>query len=304
VTGELHGKLALVTGAADGIGRETALALSRAGAELWLCDVDEAKLAATADRARAEAPAGAQVRWRAVDVGRRESMAAFAEEVHATTRPLDVLVNNAGVGLAGGFLDTSLDDWAWVLGVNLWGTIHGCHYFVPPMAARGSGQVVNVASAAAFFNTPAMTAYGTSKYAVFGMSEALRDELAPRGVGVSVICPGLVRTAMVETMRMRGDDFPARDRGRLVALYERRGCRPERIASAILHAVRTNRAVVPVNAEAWGLYLAKRATPALARGMVRFARRWIDAPAGAPPDGEPPTGEDADAAGGPLNGGR
>src|SRR5687767_8774538 len=118
-----EGKLALVTGAAGGIGLETALALARAGADLALCDVNEAGLEAAAGRVEAEGRAGVRVLARRVDVADRAAVSALADEVHARLGVLDVLVNNAGVALAGGFLDTTLEDWDWILGINLLTTV-------------------------------------------------------------------------------------------------------------------------------------------------------------------------------------
>jgi NAD(P)-dependent dehydrogenase (short-subunit alcohol dehydrogenase family) len=260
------GKLALVTGAGSGIGRATALAFAAADAHLAICDVSEDGLAETASRARA---LGSVVLSRRVDVAIAEAMRAFAEEVAREAGVVDVLVNNAGVALGGGFLETPLEDWEWVLGVNLWGVVHGCHLFIPPMVARGAGgHVVNVASAAAYFNTDAMTAYGTTKYAVFGLSEALREELAPHGIGVSTICPGFVSTGIAENMRISPAHTEA-ERAKASSFLRRRGYGPERVAQAILDAVRDNRAVVPVTPEAWALYAAKRAFPSLALSLAR-----------------------------------
>ena len=157
---EFAGQLVVVTGAASGIGRATALAFARAAAELFVCDLPSADLPGLqAELLAAGAP---RAQAYAVDVGAREQMEHFCESV-CRTGPPDVLVNNAGVGLAGGLLATSLDDWQWILNVNLWGVVHGCHFFAPPMAARGRGQIINIASAAGYYNSQATTAYGTNR---------------------------------------------------------------------------------------------------------------------------------------------
>jgi NAD(P)-dependent dehydrogenase (short-subunit alcohol dehydrogenase family) len=128
------GKSILVTGAAVGIGRETALALARAGSDLILSDVNVEGLERTAEDIRA---LGREVMSRRVDVSDREAMRTFADKVHAERPAVDILVNNAGVGHGGGFLGTSLEDWDWLVSINLMGVVHGCHFFVPPMVARG-----------------------------------------------------------------------------------------------------------------------------------------------------------------------
>jgi NAD(P)-dependent dehydrogenase (short-subunit alcohol dehydrogenase family) len=261
----LSGKVALVTGAGSGIGRATALALGARGADLVLCDVDEAGLGETAERLRAS---GRSVFARRVDVSDEAAMRAFAGELEREAGALDLLVNNAGVGLGGGFLDTSLDDWRWILGVNLWGVVHGCHFFVPPMLARGrAGHVVNVASMAAYVPSEQLAAYTTTKYAVLGLSESLRMELGRRGIGVSAICPGIINTNITQSAQLRGAAQAPGAREQMVAAYQRRNYGPERVASAILRAIQRNRALAPVSPEAWVLYYAKRLAP----GFVRWA---------------------------------
>ena len=273
----LAGKRALVTGAASGIGRATALALADQGAELFLCDVNEAGLRDV------EREVGARSRCllaRCVDVASRDRMRAFADEVHALVPALDVLVNNAGVGLSGGILTTTLDDWDWVLSINLKGVVHGCHFFVPKMVERGQGgYVVNVSSMAGYFGAPDMLGYVTSKFGVFGLSESLREELRPHGIGVAVICPGIVDTDIIRTTRMRtapGLD-PERVRARVSTLYQKRNFTPARVAEAVVRAVRSGREVVPVTAEAWVFYLTSRLVPALGHRlgalMSRSARK-------------------------------
>jgi NAD(P)-dependent dehydrogenase (short-subunit alcohol dehydrogenase family) len=270
----------VVTGAASGIGRATALAFARRGARLYVCDVAASSLPNLEAELVAAGATSAQAL--AIDVGSRGEMARFCDYVCRDGAP-DVLVNNAGVGLAGGVLDTSLEDWEWIVNVNLWGVVHGCHFFAPKMAERGRGQIVNIASAAGYYNSEAMAAYGTTKYAVVGLSEALRAELGPRGVGVSVICPGFVNTPIVTHMRMRGARYPEHARERIQRFYAKRNYTPERVADKVLAAVRDNRALVPVTPEAWALYLLQRALPSFSHQLVNglerlFNRRGSETP--------------------------
>ena len=270
----LAGKVALVTGAASGIGRETGLALARAGADLVVCDVNGDGLEATAAAIRA---LGRQALARRVDVASRDDMGAFAAEVHRLHQAVDVLVNNAGVGLGGGFLDTTLEDWDWVVAINLWGVIHGCHFFLPPMVARGrGGHVVNVSSAAGYLATAQLAAYSATKFAVFGLSEALRDELRPHRIGVTTVCPGIINTPITTTARMRGPAATEAARAALVEIYRRRNYGPERVAEHILKAIARNRAVAPVSPEAWMMYLLKRLSPALTARINRVIQARME----------------------------
>jgi NAD(P)-dependent dehydrogenase (short-subunit alcohol dehydrogenase family) len=211
---------------------------------------------------------------RRVDVSDREAMRAFAEEVHAERAAVDILVNNAGVGHGGGLLETSLEDWDWLVSINLMGVVHGCHFFVPAMVARGGwGHVVNLSSAAGFIAGPRVAAYGATKYAVLGLTEALREELRPHGIGVTAVCPGIIATSIVETGRMRGELGDPEIRERVLQLYRQAKSGPDLVAAAILKAVRKNRGVVPVSKEAWISYYVKRLFP---RFAPRFQARAME----------------------------
>jgi NAD(P)-dependent dehydrogenase (short-subunit alcohol dehydrogenase family) len=266
-TSNLQGRTVLVTGAGSGIGRETALLAARRGADLVICDVDDAGLADVEASARI---AGRSVLARHVDVADRDQMRDFAEAVHGETGPVDLLVNNAGVGLAAGFLDTELEDWDWIVPINLMGVVHGCHFFVPKMVQRGTGgHVVNLSSMAGFHATPALVAYTATKFAVLGLSEALREELRPHGIGVTAICPGIINTPITRNARARGAGADPKVRERFIALYQRRNYGPERVARNILKAVERNRTVAPVAPEAWIAYAIKRVSPRLAGWTAR-----------------------------------
>lgn len=275
---DLSGRRALVTGAASGIGRATALECARRGADLFLCDLNEAGLEQTAGEARS---LGREVLTRRVDVASADEMRAFADEVHGHCDAVDLLVNNAGVAIAGGLLDTSLEDWEWIVGVNLCGVVHGCHFFVPPMVQRQrGGHVVIVSSAAGYTASDGLVAYSTTKFAVLGLAEALSDELRRRGIGVTAICPGIIDTPITGSARLRGEYAAPGARELMVERYRRRGYGAERVAAGILSAVQRNRAVAPVSPEARALYWLARFTPGLLRALRRGAaargRRQIE----------------------------
>ncbi|WP_317453769.1 SDR family oxidoreductase [Streptomyces sp. CBMA152] len=265
------GQLVLVTGAASGIGRATAFAFAEAGARVVAVDRDAEGAARTAEMSRL---IGAPQAWaETVDVADEQAMEKLAEKVAAEYGIVDVLVNNAGIGLSGSFFDTTTEDWKKVLDVNLWGVIHGCRIFGKQMAERGQGgHIVNTASAAAYQPSKALPAYSTTKAAVLMLSECLRAELAGQGIGVSAICPGFVNTNITSTARFAGTDEAEEKRRqkKSARLYGLRNYPPEKVASAILRAVVKNQAVVPVTPEARGAHLMSRFTPRTLRAIARL----------------------------------
>ena len=265
------GQLVLVTGAGSGIGRATAFAFAESGARVVAVDRDPESAARTAELARL---IGAPEAWaETVDVSDEQAMEKLAAKVAAEYGVVDVLVNNAGIGLSGSFFDTTPEDWKKVLDVNLWGVIHGCRLFGKQMADRGQGgHIVNTASAAAFQPSKALPAYSTSKAAVLMLSECLRAELSGQGIGVSAICPGLVNTNITSTAHFAGVDAAEEKRRqkKSARLYGLRNYPPEKVADAILRAVVRNQAVVPVTPEARGAHLMSRFAPRALRALARL----------------------------------
>ncbi|MGW2655088.1 SDR family oxidoreductase [Streptomyces sp. NPDC001478] len=265
------GQLVLVTGAGSGIGRATAFAFAEAGARLVAVDRDAEGARRTAELCRL---IGAPAAWaETVDVSDEGAMEKLAEKVAADYGIVDVLVNNAGIGLSGPFLDTTPEQWREVLDVNLWGVIHGCRLFGRQMADRGQGgHIVNTASAAAYQPSRALPAYSTSKAAVLMLSECLRAELAEKSIGVSAVCPGIVNTPITSTARFAGVGATeeARLRKRTSKLYGARNYPPEKVADAILDAVVRNRAVVPVTPESRAARFLSRVSPGTLRRVARL----------------------------------
>ncbi|MFF8533871.1 SDR family oxidoreductase [Streptomyces sp. SAS_267] len=265
------GQLVLVTGAGSGIGRATAFAFAEAGARVVAVDRDAEAAARTAEMSRL---IGSPEAWaETVDVSDEQAMEKLADKVAAEYGVVDVLVNNAGIGLSGSFFDTTAEDWRKVLDVNLWGVIHGCRLFGKQMAERGQGgHIVNTASAAAYQPSKALPAYSTSKAAVLMLSECLRAELAGRDIGVSAVCPGFVNTNITATARFAGVDAAEEKRRqkKSARLYGLRNYPPEKVADAILRAVVRNEAVVPVTPEARGAHLLHRFAPRALRAIARM----------------------------------
>ncbi len=247
-------------------------------------DRDAESAARTAELARL---IGAPEAWaEMVDVSDEQAMEKLAEKVAAEYGVVDVLVNNAGIGLSGSFFDTTPEDWKKVLDVNLWGVIHGCRLFGEQMAERGQGgHIVNTASAAAFQPSKALPAYSTSKAAVLMLSECLRAELSGQGIGVSAICPGLVNTNITSTAHFAGVDADEEKRRqkKSARLYGMRNYPPEKVADAIVRAVVRNEAVVPVTPEARGAHLMSRFARARCGRWPAWSRR-CDLPGRTPRD--------------------
>jgi NAD(P)-dependent dehydrogenase (short-subunit alcohol dehydrogenase family) len=227
-----------VTGGGSGIGRALALALAREGARVAVADIDEA---AAAETARQAAAAGGEAIALQTDVADREAVEALADAVFARYGATHVLCNNAGVVVYGGLEAATWRDWQWVLGVNLWGVIHGLLAFLPRMIAQGpGGHVVNTASMAGLVASRGLGVYTASKYAVVGLSEALAKDLAPYGIGVTVVCPLGVATRIREADRNRPAalrNAPATPPAAEVALIGRT-LDPDAVAAQTLAAVR------------------------------------------------------------------
>ena len=267
---DLRGKNVLVTGAASGIGRASARLFAEAGAKLIVCDVNEAGLAELEKELHEK---DALLFAAKVDVSDRAAMQAFSERVHREVSALDVLLNNAGVGLGGGLLETSLDDWEWVLKINLWGVIHGCHFFVPKMVERAKGgAVINVASVLGLHAAPNTIGYATSKFGVVGLSESLRAELLPHGIEVTAICPGLINTPIIANGRVRAPDAE-KVRDRALKMFSTRGHPPELVARAIVDSAKQGGGVRPVAPEAWGIWMLQRFAPALLPRIERALKK-------------------------------
>ncbi len=247
---DLRNKVAVITGGAEGIGRAIAHRAAREGMKLVLADINAASLAITVAELEG---LGAEVLGIPTDVSSFDDVEALANAAFTRFHRVHLLVNNAGVALCKPAWELTSDDWAWVLGVNLHGVIHGLQAFVPRMLSDGEeGRIINTASAAGLLSTPGFAAYSVSKHGVVALSEALHHDLAVREsrLKVSVLCPAWVKTRIAESERnreetMRSDlmefDLVSLKIATAVLQATATGMEPDRVAEAVFEAMGTDR---------------------------------------------------------------
>jgi NAD(P)-dependent dehydrogenase (short-subunit alcohol dehydrogenase family)/pimeloyl-ACP methyl ester carboxylesterase len=263
--------LVSVTGAGSGIGRETALAFAREGAEVVISDIDEATVKETAAQIAAR---GGVAHAYTLDVSDADAVEQFAEQVSGEHGVPDIVVNNAGVGQAGLFLDTPREEYDRVLAINFGGVVNCCRSFGRRLVDRGTGgHIVNISSMAAYSPQQSMNAYSTSKAAVFMFGDCLRAELDSAGVGLTTVCPGVINTNIVHTTRF---DVPAGKQAKVDArraqiekAFAARRYGPDKVAKAIVSAVKKNKPIRPVAPEAYFVYGVAHLLPQAMRSSAR-----------------------------------
>ncbi|MEV6432232.1 SDR family oxidoreductase [Nocardia sp. NPDC051463] len=258
-------QLVVITGGGSGIGRETALAFARLGAEIVLSDINPVAAKETAELIGAE---NGVAHAYELDVSNESDVTAHAVAVLATHGVPDILINNAGIGQAGDFFDTPSAEFDRVLRINLGGVVNGCRAFGSAMAEQGlGGHIVNLSSMAAYSPQQGFSAYSTSKSAVFMFSDCLRAELAAKNISVHTICPGVVHTNIVATTTFSGvsAEEEKRRQEQYDKLYRMRRYGPEKVAQQIVRAVVRDRSIVPVTPEARLQYQFNKFAPAIVR---------------------------------------
>ncbi|MBI2059890.1 MAG: SDR family oxidoreductase [Nitrospirae bacterium] len=238
---DLRDAVALVTGAGSGIGRATAVELARQGCRVALNDLRAESLGHVEEEIRALS-LGRNPLAVSADVSDRSAADEMCEKVMREGGRVDILVNNAGVGLVGRMEETSIEDWEWIMGINLWAHIHTVRKLLPPMLERGSGHLVHVSSGAGLVAAGPLLAYAVTKFAVVGLAEALAAQVRSAGIGVTVVCPYAVKTSIIDSLHSARpsskeiDDFAHR--------AVENGIPPEEVARKIVRAIRRNRFMV------------------------------------------------------------
>lgn len=278
-----EGKVAAVTGAGSGIGRQLALQLAQAGAHLALADINEADLEETHSQIKStlagSQAAGANVSLHRVDVAERQQVSDYVAAVIEHHRQVNVLINNAGVALAADTLDASYDDMHWLMNINYWGVVHGCKEFLPHLIASGSEQspshILNVSSVFGLMAIPSQGAYNSSKFAVRGFTEALRLELDEQPVNVSAAFPAGIKTNIVRNSRSNVEDAEREERQKATEkLFNNTA---ERAATDILNGMVANEPRIMVGQGARRIDWFTRLAPKWVSARVLKAARTLEA---------------------------
>lgn len=237
----LKDKVAAITGAGSGIGRATAILMARQGCHLALSDVDETGLAGTVQACKA---LGVTVTSSRVDVADRKAVHAWADDCAATHGRVNVIINNAGVGLGGTIEDLSYEDFEWLMDINFWGVVYGTKAFLPHLRAAGEGHVVNISSVFGLIAVPTQAAYNAAKFAVRGFTECLREELEVEGapIGVTSVHPGGIKTNIARSARLSRGSAYGMDKSAVTSQFEQLArTTPEQAAQDIVTAILKNR---------------------------------------------------------------
>jgi len=269
---DLRNKVTVITGAGSGIGRLTALAFARKGADLVISDLNEERLAEVAKEIQA---LGARVLTYKLDVSKREEMEEFAKFVIRERGHVDILHNNAGVSVGGTVADSSIENWEWIFKINFWGVLYGIKAFLPYMIERRYGHIVITASLFGLVGIPGTPAYNCTKYAVAGLGETLRVEVRKYNIGVSTICPSWMKTRIAVDGRMQLGTNAMVNRDNVVKAYEKYAWPPEWAAKAVIKAVRRDKSIVPVGPDAWFLWFTKRFSQTIYDAMMSLGSRIL-----------------------------
>lgn len=271
---ELRGRVAVITGAGSGIGRALASALAEEGCNLALVDVSATGLEQTL---AVLAPWPVRITSHVASVSDKQRMAELPAEIEGEHGAIHLLFNNAGITINKSFEQNSIEDMERIVGINLWGVIYGCHFFLPFLKKQPEAHIVNTSSLAGYIGLPNQSGYSATKAAVKSLSESLRVELAHLNIGVTSIHPGTIRTNILKTaMNASGENVS--DTQKLALLMERFGMPPEKLARKVVSAIKANRMQVRIGFDAYLVDWLKRLFPIAIHRPFIWAFKWVMLP--------------------------
>jgi NAD(P)-dependent dehydrogenase (short-subunit alcohol dehydrogenase family) len=269
-------KVVVITGAGSGIGRALALDFAGRGARLALSDINEAGLAETVEAVKGR---GAEVRADRLDVADRAAFEAYAAAVLDHFGGVDVVINNAGVALAGDLVDLEWDDIDWIIGINFWGVVHGTKFFLPALLEAGheagEAHLVNISSLFGLVSMPGQSMYNAAKYAVRGMTEALREEMliGRTGVGVTAVHPGGIKTAIARSARTSAKE----DQAATAKLFDEKLAKttPEKAAAVIIRGIEKRQARVLIGLDAHAVHNVGKFTGSRYQDLIALGAKYV-----------------------------
>ncbi|MBW2314797.1 MAG: SDR family NAD(P)-dependent oxidoreductase [Deltaproteobacteria bacterium] len=271
---QLRDRVAVVTGAASGIGAALAAALAEKGCHVALVDRNEDGLREAARHVEAT---GRKASIHVVDVADREAMRTLPDRVVAEHGHIHIVVNNAGVDLDASFEDSSLEDLDWIFGINFWGVIYGCKFFLPHLRREEEAHIVNLSSLFGIIGVPNQSAYCTSKYAVRGLSESLWSEISKDGIGVTTVHPGGIKTNIARSARHAAGGDPEE----LAEAFDRMArTSPAKAAAKIVRGIERNAMRVRITPETWVFDWMKRIFPTWTQALIRWGADRIPGASG------------------------
>ena len=261
---DLNDKVAVITGAAGGVGSALARQLAARRCHLALVDISEPALVELADRLAGN---GARVSHHVVDITDKEQVAQLPANVLERHGKVNLLINNAGITYQKSFATHTMEDWEKIVGINWWGVLYGCHYFLPALSEAGEAHIVNLSSMSAFVGLPGQTSYCATKAAVKLLSESMWAEMAKLNIGVTSVHPGAIKTDMIQATLSNSDDIDEAKRN--YDLAQKIGVTPEHVAQRIIRAVERNHIRIRIGKDAWLLDVLKRLLPVGVQRMLR-----------------------------------
>jgi NADP-dependent 3-hydroxy acid dehydrogenase YdfG len=268
-------KVVVITGAGSGIGRALALDFAGRGARLALSDINEAGLAETVDAVKGK---GAEVKADRLDVADRAAFEAYAAGVLSHYGTVNLVINNAGVALAGDLVDLEWDDIDWIIGINFWGVVHGTKFFLPALIESGDGHLVNISSLFGLVSMPGQSMYNAAKYAVRGMTEALREEMliGKTGVGVTAVHPGGIKTAIARSARVAANE----DQAAAAKLFDEKLAKttPEKAAEVIIKGIQRKQARVLIGLDAHVVHNFGKFTGSRYQDLIAIGAKYVMPP--------------------------